>query len=294
MYIFMKQMFFFRGEKTLENKTQMLIAVVVTAIICIAGTYVIAGGEEKHETITITGSTTVQPLMTELQEEFQQYSNITMNIAGGGSGAGATAAMNGTADIGMLSRDLKSSETGLVATVIALDGVIILTDKNAGITDMTLEQLAKIFSGEITNWKQVGGADMAINPIIREDGSGTRDCLDTILGTVPGFNTDNYSKYSTQASTGAMIAQVQSVKGSIGYANLGAISGIDSSKVSISSVEGVEATAENVQNGTYEISRNLILVTKGEPSGCVEFLMIWILSEQGQKIVEAKGFVPIA
>ena len=281
----------------MENKTTMIIAVFVTAIVCIAGTYVLVGGSDgknTNESITITGSTTVQPLMAEFQEEFENYSDLVLNITGGGSGAGVTAAQNGTADIGMLSRDLKSSETGLTPTTIAKDGVVMLVDKNSGVKELSIEQLAKIYSGEYTNWNQVGGSDLSINPIIREDGSGTRECLDTILKTVPGFNTDNYNKYSTQASTGAMLIQVQSVKGAIGYANLGSVSSIDTSKNNILTINGVDATADNVRNGTYELSRNLVLVTKGEPKGSVEFFINWIMSPQGQSIVDAKGFVSLA
>lgn len=277
----------------MDEKVKILIAVLVTAIVCVAGTYVAVGGEDK-DSITITGSTTVQPLMAGFQEEFEQYANIQMNITGGGSGAGVTAAQNGSADIGMLSRDLKSSETGLTATVIAMDGVVILVDKDSGVSDLTVEQLAKIYSGEYKNWSDVGGSNLEIKPIIREEGSGTRDCLDTILSGVPGFSKDNYSGYSTQASTGAMIAQVKSVSGSIGYANLGSISSIDSSETTIVSIDGVKATSKNVQDGVYELSRNLILVTKGEPAGSAAFLINWILSEQGQSIVESKGFVSVA
>jgi phosphate transport system substrate-binding protein len=279
----------------LENKTTILIAVLVTAAVCIAGSYAAfsgTGNDNQNVSITVTGSTTVQPLMVEFQEEFEQHSNMIINVTGGGSGAGVSSAQNGTADIGMLSRDLKSSETGLIPVVIARDGVVILTDKNAGITNMTLEQLAKIYSGEYTNWSQVGGSNLPINPIIREEGSGTRDCIDTLMATVSGFNTDKFNRYSTQASTGAMLTQVKNVSGAIGYVNLGSLSEIGGS-VSAVSVGGVKATPESVLDGTYELSRNLILVTKGDPDDNTAFFLNWILSKQGQAIVEEEGFVPI-
>ncbi|MDR3074429.1 MAG: phosphate ABC transporter substrate-binding protein [Candidatus Methanoplasma sp.] len=281
----------------MENKTTILIAVLVTAVICIAGTYVAVGGTgEKNSgaAITVTGSTTVQPLMVEFQEEFDRYSDMVINVTGGGSGAGVSAAQNGTADIGMLSRDLKPSETGLTPVIIAKDGVIVVVDRDAGITDMTLEQLAKIYSGQYSNWKQIGGSDMPINPIIREEGSGTRDCIDTLMATVPGFSTDNFNKYSTQASTGAMLSQIKNVNGAIGYVNLGSLSDADGSSVTAVSMDGVKATPESVLDGSYELSRNLILVTKGEPGGSAAFFINWILSKQGQAIVEDKGFVPVS
>jgi phosphate transport system substrate-binding protein len=281
----------------LENMKTTIIAVIVTAIICIAGTCTVMGGSNggnsSSETLTITGSTTVQPLMVGFQEAFDDYSNININITGGGSGAGATAVMNGSADIGMMSRDLKSSESSLTATSIALDGVVIIIDVRAGVVDLSIEEIAGIYSGKYTNWNQLGGSDLTINPIVREEGSGTRDCLDGVLSTVDGFNTDNYSKYSAQSSTGSMIQQTMSVSGGIGYVNFGSMSSLDSTKVVPVSVDGVSATPENVKNGSYGISRNLNLVTLGSPSGAAEFLISWILSEQGQKIVESMGFVKV-
>ena len=283
--------------KNLENNTKMILAVLVTAIVCIAGTFVVAGngngGENNSSTVTVAGSTTVQPLMVEFQEEFEKYSNMKLSVTGGGSGAGVETVKNGIAEIGMLSRDLKSTEAGH-PTIIAKDGVVILVHTGANVSNLTLEQIAKIYSGEYTNWNQVGGANLKINPIIREEGSGTRDCLDTILATVPGFNTNAYNKYPTQSSTGSMLTQIQNVSGSIGYVNLGVLSSVDKSKTAAVTVDGVEVTSENVINGTYEISRNLILITKdAQPSGEIQFFLNWILSEQGQKIVEDEGFVSI-
>jgi phosphate transport system substrate-binding protein len=270
-----------------------ILAVIVTAIVCIAGGYAAFSGSEKSETVTVTGSTTVQPLMVEMQSEFQKYTNITLNITGGGSGVGAKSAMDGTADIGMLSRDLSSSESSLTSTTIAKDAVVIIVDKKAGVTNLTIDQLAKIYSGTYTDWSQVGGVAGAIKPVIREEGSGTRDCLDTILGGVSGFSKDKYNTYSTQASTGAMLQQVTNVSGGIGYINLGALSEIDASKITSVSVNGITPSSSTVLNGTYALSRNLILATKGTPQGAPAALINWILSPQGQKMVGEFGFVPL-
>ena len=273
----------------------MILVVMVTAVVCIAATATVMGsndGKANSAVITVAGSTTVQPLMVEFQEEYEKYANAKLTVTGGGSGAGVETVKNGIADIGMLSRDLKSTESGH-PTIIAKDGVVILVNVDAGVTKLTLEQIAKIYAGEYTNWNQVGGNNLKINPIIREEGSGTRDCLDTILASVSGFNTNNYTSYSTQSSTGSMMTQARMVSGSIGYVNLGVLDSIDSRTVAVT-VDNVKATPENVINGTYKISRNLILITKDvNPSGDIQFFINWILSEQGQKIVAAEGFVPI-
>ena len=274
----------------------MITAVLLTAVVCIAGTYSLTnnnGGSDSND-LTVTGSTTIQPMMSLFQEEFEKYANVTMNVTGGGSGAGATAAINGTADIGMLSRNLKSSEisSGLVAHTIAMDGVVIIVNSNIGITDLTLEQLAKIYDGKITNWKDVGGRDLTIAVIAREDGSGTRDCFETAMKTVDSsfvMKTD----VVTYNSTGGVTSAVNSTPGSIGYVNLNAVEHLSTNTTAIS-VDGIAATSTTVTDGSYEISRNLILVTKGEATGMAAFFLNWVISEDGQKIVEDAGFVRIA
>ena len=278
----------------MDNKMQILIAVAVTAVICVAGTYVLVGEKNSNMSMTVTGSTTVQPLMVSFQEEFEKYSSIRLNVSGGGSSVGINNIADGIADIGMSSRDLTAAELGkgLIPVSICRDAVVVIVDKDAGVTNLTLAQLAKIYSKEYTNWNQVGGADLSINPIIREAGSGTRDCIDTIMGTVSGFSNGNYSGYSTQSTTGAMLAQASVVNGAIGYVNLGSIPDLTSA-VNTVTIDGVMPSATSVLDGTYEISRTLLLVTRGQPGYAETFFFNWILSPQGQKIVEKEGFVPI-
>jgi phosphate transport system substrate-binding protein len=280
----------------LNEKRKMIVAVLLTAVVCIAGTYSLTSnsGSSEDSDLTVTGSTTIQPMMSLFQEEFEKYASVTMNVTGGGSGAGATAAINGTADIGMLSRDLKSSEisSGLVAHVIAMDGVVIIVNSDVGVTDLTLEQLAKIYDGEITNWKDVGGMDLTIAVVAREDGSGTRECFETTMKTVDSsFVMKN--DVATYNSTGGVTSAVNSTPGSIGYVNLNAVEHLSNNTKAIS-VDGIAATSATVTDGSYEISRNLILVTKGEATGMAAFFLNWVISEDGQKIVEDAGFVRIA
>lgn len=273
----------------MKDSMKMIIAVLVTAVVCIAGTYVIAsnGNSNEGETITIKGSTTIQPLMDKYQEEFEKYSNITLEISGGGSGEGTKAAINGTANIGMASRALKDSELsqGLVATKIGKDAVAVIVNADVtGVTSLTQAQLTGIYNGTITNWNQVGGPDKTIAPIIREAGSGTRECFETKTGEMPAQNS-----YAVQASTGGMITQVNQTPGAIGYVSLGSLN----SSCHPVGYEGVTASVDNVNNGSYGIVRDLVLATKGSPTGATAFFINWILSEQGQKILENAGFIKL-
>jgi phosphate transport system substrate-binding protein len=283
----------------LANKTIIAVAVLILAVVCIAGAYVIFNNGDSKESVTINaaGSTTVEPLMVGFQEEYEkQHKNVSINVSAAGSGTAAPALRNGTAHIGMLSRELNASESDLRPIVIAGDCVVIIVDKRAGVTNLSLEQLAKIYKGDYKNWKEVGGNDLAISPIIRESTSGTRTCIDEAMaGVLKVSVTDlsvNYSKYSTQGSTGAMQTQVKNVQGSIGYVNLGNIPSLDSA-TQVVSINGVMPSKTSALDGTYKVSRNLLLATIGEPTGEIKAFLDWILSPKGQKIVEKEGFVPV-
>ena len=287
----------------MANKTIMIIAVVIVAVICVAGAFVLLNNKDSEDQTTITamGSTTVEPLMISFQEEYEkEKSNVNIAVSALGSGTAAPAIRNGIADIGMLSRDPTSGESDMTPLVIAGDAVVILVDKNANVTNLTLEQVAKIYLGDITNWNQVGGANLTIRPIIREDTSGTRECLDTIMAAGLGITvaelSEKYTNYPMQTTTGAMITQTNNVAGVIGYANLGVLStlGTTASNLVAVSIDGVTPSATTVTNGTYEISRNLILITGGAPTGEVKAFLDWIMSPTGQKLVEKAGFVPVA
>lgn len=281
----------------MNDNLKIIIAVILTAVICIAGSAVVFGGDaenaNKKQTLVVTGSTTVQPLMNQFQESFEEYANISMNVTGGGSSAGASAVLQKTADIGMMSRDPKQAEIegGLEVTVIGMDAVVVIVSKDAGVNNLTVEDIAKIYSGIYTNWKELGGNDKKINPIVREEGSGTRDCIEEALAkALEGYETSN--SYPAEASTGSMKTRVENTSGAIGYVSLSAASDLSANTVTVA-VNGVEASVETVSNGEYSISRNLILVTNGEPTGMSAFFLSWVLSPQGQKIVEDMGFIKI-
>lgn len=308
----------------MDNKIQILIAVIITAVVCIAGTYALVGDNNSNQTITATGSTTIQPVMSIFAEEYGKATGVTVNVSGGGSGVGkaaALAAKPGDALIGDMSTDLTQSDikAGLVATAIGMDAVVIIVDKDAGITSLTIDQLAKIYHGDITNWNQItdtktglNGNNLKISPILREDGSGTKDCIDTIMTgsySTLGISKDDMIKYedssgfAMQSSTGGMLSQAESVIGAIGYINLGDMAQcVNTMPVAIGNgtnqpVAPSAAAVMATGTGHYPISRTLNLVTNGSPNPVINSnanatvwaFMSWIMSEYGQKILVDKG-----
>ena len=183
--------------------------------------------DKTSYSITIQGSTTVNPIMMAVEEEYEKiHPNVRISITANGSGTGAAAAIDGTADIGMLSRDLKTSETdaGLVPTVIGKDGIAIIVNKSVtGIDNLTLDQIAKIYDGTYTNWNQLGGVDHAIDVCGRESSSGTRGAFEELLsGKVAGFSSSSVTDKMVEfASNNALLTHIETTDYSIGYVSLG-------------------------------------------------------------------------
>ena len=183
--------------------------------------------DKTSYSITIQGSTTVNPIMMAVEEEYEKiHPNVRISITANGSGTGAAAAIDGTADIGMLSRDLKTSETdaGLVPTVIGKDGIAIIVNKSVtGIDNLTLDQIAKIYDGTYTNWNQLGGVDHAIDVCGRESSSGTRGAFEELLsGKVAGFSSSSVTDKMVEfASNNALLTHIETPDYSIGYVSLG-------------------------------------------------------------------------
>ena len=199
--------------------------------------------------ISMVGSTSMEKLANALSEAFmEEYPDVTVTAEFVGSGAGIEAVTNGTADIGNSSRSLKDEEkaAGVVENVVAIDGIAVCVDPANEVADLTKEQLTNIYNGTVTNWKEVGGADEPIIVIGREAGSGTRGAFEELVDLVDGC------KYANELdSTGAVIAKVASTPGAIGYASLDALD----DSVKALSLEGVEATAENIKAGNYFLIR---------------------------------------
>lgn len=242
------------------------------------------------ETLTIAGSTTVQPIVAKAAEKYMlKKPNIIVSVQGGGSGTGIKMTAEGSADIGTSSRELTEEELskGLKPYEIAADGIAVIVNPSNTITDLTKQQIKDIFSGKIKNFKEVGGPDREIVVVIREQGSGTRTSFEEIV--MDKGKTNNTEKAEQQPSNGAVKSTIMSNPNAIGYVGAGYID----STIKAVSVEGVAPTKENIKTGKYKISRKLYAVTKGEATGKTKDFIDYLLSEEGQKIVEEEGFVRI-
>lgn len=243
--------------------------------------------------ITIAGSTSVQPLAQELADAFSDINkDVKIDVQGGGSGVGIKAAADGTADIGTSSRDLKPEEkTGITETVIALDGIAVVVNPKNAVSDLTVEQIQKIFKGEIKNWKEVGGADKAIVIVVREAGSGTRGAFEELmkLDKKEGDKTISLVAQTAlvQEGNGAVKAAIASKEDAIGYLSLGFVD----NTVKASKVGGVEATVDNVKNKSYKISRPFLMLTKGELKPEMKAFIDYILGA-GQELVK-KNYITV-
>lgn len=240
--------------------------------------------------ISMVGSTSMEKLANALSEAFmEEYPDVTVTAEFVGSGAGIEAVTNGTADIGNSSRSLKDEEkaAGVVENVVAIDGIAVCVDPANEVADLTKEQLTNIYNGTITNWKEVGGADEPIIVIGREAGSGTRGAFEELV------DLQDACKYANELdSTGAVIAKVASTPGAIGYASLDALD----DSVKALSLEGVEATAENIKAGNYFLSRPFVMATKGEISEQNDLVQAWfdfVLGDEGQQVASEVGLITV-
>lgn len=240
--------------------------------------------------ISMVGSTSMEKLANALSEAFmEEYPDVTVTAEFVGSGAGIEAVTNGTADIGNSSRSLKDEEkaAGVVENIVAIDGIAVCVDPANEVADLTKEQLTNIYNGTITNWKEVGGADEPIIVIGREAGSGTRGAFEELV------DLQDACKYANELdSTGAVIAKVASTPGAIGYASLDALD----DSVKALSLEGVEATAENIKAGNYFLSRPFVMATKGEISEQNDLVQAWfdfVLGDEGQQVASEIGLITV-
>ena len=243
--------------------------------------------ESVSGVVNTSGSTSMESVVLALSEAFKEmYPDVTVNYSGNGSGAGVEAAIAGTSDIGLASRELKEEETsnGAVANVVAKDGVAVIVNPANGVEDLTVEQIADIFSGKITNWSEVGGEDMEIAVYGREAGSGTRGAFEEIVGVVDACQLTN--EYS---STGDLVGNVAGNENAIGYASLSAVD----ETVKAVKVAGVECTEDTVKDGSYAIQRPFVMVTKDgtELSAAAQAFLDFAMSAEAAPIIAAAGAV---
>ena len=251
-------------------------------------------GQSQTQTVSgsvsTNGSTSMEKVIGSLSEQFMtENKDVKVTYDATGSGTGIESVSNGSCDIGLASRALKDTETGLTATTVALDGIAIVVNANCGVDDLTVEQIASIFKGEITNWKEVGGADLEIACIGRESGSGTRDGFESITDTK-----DKCVLSQELTSTGAVISAVASSENAIGYASLSAVEG--QSGIKALTVNGVACTEETVKDGSYEIQRPFVMVTKegAELSEAAQAFFDFATSADAADLIRNAGAVPVA
>lgn len=240
--------------------------------------------------ISMVGSTSMEKFANALSETFmEKYPKVTVTAEFVGSGAGVEAVANGSADIGNASRNLKDEEKakGVVENIVAIDGIAVVVDPANTVEDLTKDQLAGIYDGTVTNWKDVGGSDAPIVVVGRESGSGTRTAFEELL------KLEDKCKYANELdSTGAVMAKVASTPGAIGYVSLDVLD----DTVKALKLDGSKPTEENIKAGNYFLSRPFVMATKGEISeqnDLVKALFDFIHSEEGTELVKSVGLISV-
>lgn len=241
--------------------------------------------------VSTNGSTSMEKVIGILSEQFMaDNKDVTVTYDATGSGSGIEAAANGTCDIGLASRNLKDEEKakGLTATTVALDGIAIIVNEACPVDDLSVEQIAAIFTGEITGWAEFGG-DGDIACIGREAGSGTRDGFESITKTA-----DKCKLTQELTSTGAVIAAVQSSENAIGYASFASVEG--QSGIKVLTVAGVSCTSENILNGSYVIQRpfNLVIKSDAKLGDAAQAFFDYMTSKEAAELIISAGAVPTA
>ena len=252
-----------------------------------------AASEETADlsgSITMAGSTSMEKYANALAEVFmEKYPNVSVQAEFTGSSAGVEAVLAGQCDIGNSSRNLKDEEKekGAAENIVAIDGIAVVTDPSNTAADLTKDQLTEIYTGKVTNWKDVGGSDMPVGVVGREAGSGTRGAFEEILGV------EDACAYANELdSTGAVMAKVASTPGAIGYVSLDVID----DTVKVLTLDGTEATEENIKSGDYFLSRPFVMATKGEiseQSDLVKALFDFVYSDEGSELVKSVGLIAV-
>ena len=242
-------------------------------------------------TISLAGSTTVQPVAEKLGEAFKAANpDVQIDVQGGGSSVGVKSAGEGTVDIGNASREIKDSEIDtypdLVIHTIARDGIAIVVNPGVTVDGLTKAEVQAIFAGEIANWSEVGGPDKAIVVVSREEGSGTRAAFEEMVMGEEAMIVDTAI---LQPSNGAVKTTVSTTDDAIGFLSFGYLD----ASVKAVDIDGVKATVDNAKSGTYPIVRPLNMLTNGEPTGVVKAFLDFVMSAEGQAVVEEEGYLSI-
>jgi phosphate transport system substrate-binding protein len=257
------------------RSTGIAFAMVLTCAGC---------GKTSLRSVNLLGSTSIQPFAEVLAEQYAKKNpGQFVEVQGGGSTAGLQATGNGLADIGMCSRALTAEESRQFTPIlIARDGLAIVVNPKNPVAGLSLEQLRALFEGRVSNWKDVGGKDGPVRPITREEGSGTRESFVRLV-----MGKERISRRAlTQESNGAVKELVKGDPAAIGYMSLGLVG-----ELRAVPIEGAQPTAENVIAGSYTLVRPLLFVTKGAANPAAQKFVDFVISPEGQKLLEAEGLV---
>lgn len=250
------------------------------------------GGTETaiSGSIRMVGSTSMEKYANALAEGFMDlYPDVEVTAEFAGSGAGIRAVVSGTADIGNSSRNLKDEEkeAGAVENIVAIDGIAVCVHGDSAVNNLSRQQLVTIYTGAVTNWSEVGGADLPIVVVGREAGSGARGAFEKLLGL------EGACAYINELdSAGAVMAKVASTPGAVGYVSLDVVN----DSVSVLSLEGVEPTADNIRAGSYLLVTPFVMATRGEIADQSPLVQAWfryVLGEEGRKVAAGVGLVPL-
>ena len=276
----------------MKNLRKLNRIFVTVALICFLLTG--SNGLAAENNIVIKGSTTVLPIAQPCAEVFMdQNPDIDISVQGGGSGVGVASIIDGTCDIGNSSRSVKEEEIAtarekgvhIFENIVARDAIAVIVNPANALTGLTLDQVKGIYTGEISNWSEVGGSDQVIVVVSRDSASGTFEAFNELALQKEKVRPDSL----LQASNSAVATTVANTPGGIGYVGLGYITG----RIKAIEVNGVMASKETVNAATYPLARPLFMYTNGEPSGIVKEFIDFVMSEEGQKLVEENGFISV-
>lgn len=275
-----------KAERKADMKKIKISGVVIPILVA---TFAFTGcGSTKEKTVSTDGSTSMEKVIGYLSEAYMaENSDVKITYNPTGSGSGIQAVQEGRCDIGLSSRSFKDEEKNdLNETIVAIDGIAVIVNPENSVTDMTIDEIAKIYTGEITNWKELGGSDAPVVCIGREAASGTRDGFESVVGVAENC------KYAQElTSTGDVVQTVSSNPNAIGYASLASVS----DAVTAVSVEGVSPTNDTILNGSYKVQRDFILVTpkSKELSEEAQKFYDFCMSSSADEYIIKAGAVPV-
>lgn len=265
----------------MKKPTKILMSALCIAAIC-GALFTFGGCGDKKENITVSGSSSVTPVMEKLAAEYEKTHDVRITINMSSSGAGISDTQNGLNDFGMSSRELKSSETGVVGTTLCMDGIALIINKNCGVTDVSKTDIKALYE----NGTAIPGTSVT-SAIGRDASSGTRTAFDELLKIENGYATS----VATLAETGNVIEAIQGSTNSIGYISFGSLN----SSVKAVSLDGIACTVENIMSNTYSLQRPFVIVRKenGTLSKAAQGFYDFIMSTEAQKIITANGYISV-